>query len=100
MFIAMNRFKIVQGMELKFEKIWKERDSHLDKVPGFLNFNLIKGESNENFTLYASHSTWKSKNDFLNWTKSESFKLAHKDAGKNKNLYKGHPEFEGFEVVI
>ena len=39
MFIAMNRFKIVQGMELKFEKIWKERDSHLDKVPGFLNFN-------------------------------------------------------------
>tara|TARA_Y100001934_G_C11610502_1_gene431876 strand:+ start:171 stop:473 length:303 start_codon:yes stop_codon:yes gene_type:complete len=100
MFIAMNRFKIVQGMELKFEKIWKERDSHLDKVPGFLNFNLIKGESNENFTLYASHSTWKSKNDFLNWTKSESFKLAHKDAGKNKNLYKGHPEFEGFEVVL
>ena len=96
----MNRFKIVQGMELKFEKIWKERDSHLDKVPGFLNFNLIKGESNENFTLYASHSTWKSKNDFLNWTKSESFKLAHKDAGKNKNLYKGHPEFEGFEVVL
>tara|TARA_Y100000589_G_scaffold301878_1_gene313052 strand:+ start:341 stop:643 length:303 start_codon:yes stop_codon:yes gene_type:complete len=100
MFIAMNRFKIVQGMELKFEKIWKERDSHLDKVPGFLNFNLIKGESNENFTLYASHSTWKSRNDFLNWTKSESFKLAHKDAGKNKNLYKGHPEFEGFEVVL
>ena len=100
MFIAMNRFKIVQGMELKFEKIWKERDSHLDKVPGFLNFNLIKGESNENFTLYASHSTWKSKNDFLNWTKSESFKLAHKDAIKNKNLYKGHPEFEGFEVVL
>ena len=100
MFIAMNRFKIVQGMELKFEKIWKERDSHLDKVPGFLNFNLIKGESNENFTLYASHSTWKSKNDFLNWTKSESFRLAHKDAGKNKNLYKGHPDFEGFEVVL
>ena len=100
MFIAMNRFKIVQGMELKFEKIWKERDSHLDKVPGFLNFNLIKGESNENYTLYASHSTWKSKNDFLNWTKSESFRLAHKDAGKNKNLYKGHPDFEGFEVVL
>ena len=100
MFIAMNRFKIVIGMERRFENIWKERDSHLDKVPGFLNFNLIKGESNENFTLYASHSTWKSRNDFLNWTKSESFKLAHKDAGKNKNLYKGHPEFEGFEVVL
>ena len=96
----MNRFKIVIGMERRFENIWKERDSHLDKVPGFLNFNLIKGESNENYTLYASHSTWKSKNDFLNWTKSESFRLAHKDAGKNKNLYKGHPDFEGFEVVL
>ena len=28
------------------------------------------------------------------------FKLAHKDAGKNKNLYIGHPEFEGFRVVV
>ena len=100
MYIAMNRFKIVIGKEKKFEKIWINRDSQLNNVKGFVNFNLIKGETKENHTLYASHSTWKSENDFINWTKSESFRLAHKNAGKNSDVYLGHPEFEGFDIVI
>ena len=100
MYIAMNRFQIVLGREEDFEKIWRDRETHLDKVPGFKSFNLIKGGSNETFTLYASHSTWKSKKDFLNWTKSEEFRAAHKGAGKHSSVYLGHPVFEGFEVVI
>ena len=74
----MNRFKIVLGKESQFEDIWRNRDSHLDNVPGFVDFNLIKGSSNEDFTLYASHSRWNSEEDFVNWTKSESFRTAHK----------------------
>ena len=100
MFIAMNRFKIVLGAESTFEDIWRSRDSNLKDVPGFLTFNLIKGETNDDYTLYASHTTWKSKLDFTNWTKSEAFRLAHKHAGEHRDLYLGHPEFEGFEVVI
>lgn len=100
MYIAMNRFQIVLGKEGDFEKIWRGRETHLDKVSGFKSFNLIKGGSNETFTLYASHSTWKSKKDFLNWTKSEEFRAAHKGAGKRSSVYLGHPVFEGFEVVI
>ena len=100
MYIAMNRFKIIIGQENLFEQIWKERDSHLENVEGFKKFNLIKGKSNENYTLYASHSTWMSEEDFINWTKSESFRSAHKNAGKHSDIYIGHPEFEGFEVVI
>ena len=76
----MNRFKIVKGKEEIFESIWKNRESHLDKVTGFKKFNLIKGESNEDFTLYASHSTWESEDTFTNWTKSDSFRKAHKNA--------------------
>ena len=42
-----------------------------------------------------------SKNDFINWTKSEAFRLAiHKNSGQHKGLYLGHPNFEGFEVVL
>ena len=100
MYIAMNRFKIVLGKEKDFENIWKNRNSHLDDVEGFVNFNLIKGKEEEDYTLYASHSTWSSEEDFINWTKSESFRNAHKDAGKHRNIYIGHPEFEGFKVVI
>ena len=38
MFIAMNRFRIVKGKEAEFERIWAERDSHLDGIPGFEEF--------------------------------------------------------------
>ena len=100
MYIAMNRFKIVLGKENDFEKIWSERDSHLEDVPGFQGFHLVKGKKYETHTLYASHSTWSSEDDFLNWTKSESFRKAHKGAGAHSDIYLGHPEFEGFEVVI
>ena len=92
--------KIVNGKEDKFEEIWINRETHLDNVPGFLEFNLVRGKKEKDHTLYASHSKWKSKNDFMNWTRSESFRKAHKNAGKHSNIYLGHPIFEGFEVVI
>ena len=100
MFIAMNRFKIVIGREEQFEKVWRERDTHLKDVDGFKKFNLIKGSTFEDHTLYASHSIWETKDHFLNWTKSEAFRLAHKNAGKHNDLYLGPPQFEGFETVI
>ena len=100
MFIAMNRFKIVLGKEEEFEKVWKDRDTHLSEVPGFKEFHLVRGNKEEEYTLYASHSIWNSRNDFINWTKSEAFRLAHKNAGKHKDLYLGAPKFEGFDVVL
>ena len=100
MFIAMNRFKIKLGKEEQFENIWKNRDSHLNKVEGFIEFKLLRSEPNDMFTLYASHSVWKSSKDFENWKKSESFRLAHNNAGSTKDIYLGHPEFEGFEVRV
>ena len=43
MFLAMNRFKIALGFEDGFEKVWRERDSYLSEVEGFVSFNLMKG---------------------------------------------------------
>ena len=31
------------GSEAAFEQVWMSRDSHLDKVPGFVEFHLLKG---------------------------------------------------------
>ena len=100
MYIAMNEFKIVLGKENDFEQLWRNRESHLGNVEGFIKFNLLKGSTNDDYTVYISHSLWTSKGDFTNWTKSESFRLAHKDAGKNSQNYIGHPVFEGYEVVV
>jgi heme-degrading monooxygenase HmoA len=98
MFIAMNRFRVIKGSEGAFEHVWLSRDSHLEKVPGFVEFHLLKGPEAEDHTLYASHTVWKNRAVFEAWTKSEAFRAAHSRAGDNKPLYLGHPQFEGFEV--
>ena len=100
MFIAMNRFRIVQGREADFERVWTERDTHLDGVPGFLGFRLLKGPQSDGYTLYVSHSTWRKRESFEAWTRSEPFRKAHAGAGGQRELYLGHPQFEGFESIL
>ncbi len=100
MYIAMNRFKIAKGKEQEFIEIWKSRDSHLDGVPGFKEFHLLQGPSHEDYTLFASHSLWQSEEAFTAWTQSEAFRKAHANAGSNKDIYLGPPQFEGFEQVL
>ncbi|WP_305462985.1 antibiotic biosynthesis monooxygenase family protein [Photobacterium leiognathi] len=100
MYIAMNRFKIRLGSEQEFIDIWKNRDTYLDTVPGFQSFNLLQGASNDEFTLFASHSVWDSRQAFEDWTQSEAFRKAHANARGNKDIYSGAPNFEGFESCL
>lgn len=100
MFIAMNRFRIVKGQEAAFERIWAERDSHLDGVPGFKEFDLLRGPEAEDHTLYASHTVWQSRQHFEDWTNSDAFRKAHAGAGGARDIYLGPPQFEGFETVL
>jgi heme-degrading monooxygenase HmoA len=68
-------------------------------MAGFRSFHLLRGPTTESHTLYASHTVWASEAAFRAWTTSEQFRAAHRDAGQNKPLYLGHPEFEGFASV-
>jgi len=99
-YIAMNRFRISRGAEPTFEELWRKRESFLDGVPGFREFHLLRGPSDENETLYASHSVWDSQAAFQAWTESESFRKAHAQARAPQGTYLGHPRFEGFEVIL
>jgi heme-degrading monooxygenase HmoA len=101
MFIAMNRFRVARGKEADFETVWRSRDTYLSELEGFVEFSLLKGPEREDHTLYSSHTVWKSKDHFTAWTKSEQFRKAHARAGNDRPLnILGHPEFEGFEVVL
>ncbi|MEM9176342.1 MAG: antibiotic biosynthesis monooxygenase [Myxococcota bacterium] len=100
MYIAMNRFRIAPGHEEDFERLWRERDSQIANEPGFESFHLLKGASDGEGTLYASHTVWASEDDFRAWTKSESFKKVHQQARAPQGTYLGHPVFEGFEAIL
>ena len=99
MFIAMNRFQVIEGREAEFEAIWKGRDSRLHELEGFVSFHLLKGPAEEGRVLYASHTVWESRAHFEAWTKSEQFRASHRGAGASRDIYAGPPRFEGFEDV-
>ena len=102
MYIAMNRFAILKGSEVEFETRWKNRQSRLKDLPGFIDFQLLRCDTQDDgkSTLFASHAVWNTKEDFINWTKSEQFRDAHKNAGQRKEIFAAAPKFEGFEVVV
>ena len=100
MFIAMNRFRIVKGQEEAFEEVWRGRDSRLKDVPGFEEFHLLKGSEAEDHVLYASHTIWRDRAAFEDWTHSDAFRQAHKDAGQTRGMYLGGPQVPGVDVVL
>ena len=100
MFIAMNRFRIAPGFEDSFVQMWRERDSRLQSVPGFRQFNLLRGESRPEAAIFVSHSTGESRQAFLDWTESDAFKQAHAKARAPEGTYLGPPQFEGYEVAL
>jgi len=95
MFIAMNRFRVKKGSEEAFEKVWLSRDTQLTKVPGFVEFHLLKGPEHEDFTLYSSHTVWQSK---AASKPGQGRRNSVPPTRMNKPLYIDHPQFEGFEV--
>src|SRR3546814_9403557 len=92
--LAMNRFQVLLGEEKAFENVWLSRDTFLEGVPGFVEFHLLRGPSADDHTLYSSHTIWRSREDFEDWTRSDAFRQAHRNAGDNKPLYLGHPRLD------
>jgi heme-degrading monooxygenase HmoA len=96
MFIAMNHFKVAEGRGGEFEDIWKQRETYLQEVPGFVRFALLRGDEPGE---YISHSTWESREAFLGWAQSEAFRKAHGDA-MPEGIVEGHPRAKFFEAVL
>ena len=95
----MNRFKVKPEESAAFEARWLGREVHLGRVPGFIAFHMLKGPTQPDHVLYASHTLWRDHAAFEDWTRSDAFRLAHRTAGDNRSLTLSHPEFEGFEVI-
>lgn len=100
-FFAMNRFRVLRGREDIFIEIWRNRDSHLAQVPGFVRFHLLQGAQTDEHTLFISHSEWESEQHFLDWTRSEAFRKAHANAGATpRDIYVGPPQLEQLRAVL
>ena len=97
MFIAMNNFRVNPGQEGTFEQRWRERETYLGSVPGFIEFALLKGDVAGE---YISHTVWESRAAFEAWTRSESFTAGHRQGGSMAGVLAGHPEAKLYEAVL
>lgn len=100
-FLVQNRFKVTEGKELDFEKVWAERESRLSEEEGFLCFSMIRRDAtkaDDGFN-YISTTLWRGKEDFMRWRNSDSFKLSHKAAGDSTapKLYDESPKLAFYE---
>ncbi len=50
------------------------RDTHLYRVPGFLEFHLLRRPERDDHVLCSSHTVWASKAAFTGWTQFEPFR--------------------------
>ncbi len=96
MFVAMNRFQVTPGQEEHFEQTWRDRETFLDGVPGFLRFALLRGDDAGE---YVSHSTWESRAAFDTWTESDAFTAGHRQ-GSLQGVLATHPEVSLYEAVL
>lgn len=97
MFIAMNNFKVAPGRGPDFEKGWRERETYLGSVPGFLQFALLKGDNDGE---YISHTVWTDRAAFDAWTKSEAFVKGHRQGGSMAGILETHPVAKLYEAVM
>jgi heme-degrading monooxygenase HmoA len=97
MFIAMNNFKVASGKEPEFERVWRERQSYLNGVPGFVQFCLLRADAEGE---YISHSTWESREAFVAWTQSDAFVQGHRQGGSLMGVLEGPPHVKTYDAVI
>ncbi len=101
MYIAMNHFRVDPEKCAEFEQAWRDRQSFLSEVPGFVSFHLLKGPLDEGGAqTYASHTMWRDEAAFQGWTKSEAFQKAHSQGGKTVQYLQGPPKFIGWTAVL
>ena len=96
MFVAMNGFKVNPGKEADFEKQWRERETFLDGVPGFVQFSLLKSDTVGD---YISHTIWKDRQTFVDWTESDAFRKGHSQ-GSLMGVLEGPPHISMYEAVL
>ena len=96
MYVVMNKFQVIAGQEDEFERLWRERESYLHEVPGFVHFALLRAEDGE----FISHTTWQDHAAFEAWAESDLFRRGHQRGNQIATVLTGHPQLRTYDVVL
>jgi len=110
MIVTTNRIPVASGHEIDFEDRFKNRVHLVDRAPGFIRnevhrpkpvkFDHETGgwkDDADASGYYEVKTWWQSFEDFVAWTRSESFAEAHRDRPP-KEMFAGPNVLEVHEV--
>lgn len=75
-FVAINYIQCDQDYANRFEELFATRVHAIDKLPGFVDMQVLRPSNDKDEYLIVSH--WNSEEDFKSWTKSSEFIEGHK----------------------
>jgi heme-degrading monooxygenase HmoA len=79
MITVANRLYVKPEYAHAFEKVFRERAGLVDKMAGFIS-NQVLRPVNEG-DPYVVFTIWNSRQDFLNWVRSDEFIKGHAQSG-------------------
>ena len=98
MITVANRIYVNSEYSDAFEKVFRERARLVDEMPGFIS-NQVLRPVNEG-DPYVVFTLWNSREDFVNWIRSDAFVKGHAQSGTlPKEAYFKPNVLEMHEVV-
>jgi len=89
-FVAINYIRCDENYVKRFEELFASRAHAIDRLPGFIDMQVLKPSAKGDEYLIVSH--WKSEEDFRTWTKSPEFLEGHKRGFEDLRLAKERGE--------
>jgi heme-degrading monooxygenase HmoA len=98
MITVANRIYVGREYAEAFERRFRERAGLVDKMPGFVS-NMVLRPVNDG-DPYVVFTVWDSRQDFLDWVRSDAFVKGHAQSGTMpKEAFTGPNILEVHEVL-
>src|SRR5216117_2061893 len=98
MITVANRLYVKPEYADAFEKVFRERAGLVDSMPGFISNQVLRPVNDGD--PYVVFTIWNSREDFLNWVRSDEFVKGHAQSGTlPKEAFAGSNKLELHEVL-
>ena len=97
MIVVENRIPVKNEYREKFEKLFKERESHLNETPGFVRNEVLRPIKGDEYVVMTH---WESMEHFQNWMNSDAFRKAHSGDNLPKEAFAGENVIAIHEVFL
>ncbi len=98
MITVANRIYVKPEYSEQFEKAFRERAGLVDGMPGFISNQVLRPVNDDD--PYVVFTIWNSREDFMNWVRSDAFTKGHAQSGTlPKDAYSRANILELHEIV-